>query len=85
MANRLDPQDKPPLRDINPKEPETLPELPTLPTPEEIIGADGLAALGQFWDALSGSNFGRLVVMGPIGFAFALGYIAYVVRKKREE
>ena len=85
MADRLDPQDKPPLADLNPKEPDPLPELPTLPTPEEIIGAEGLAALKDFWDALSGSTFGRIAIMGPIGVAFALGYIAYVVRKKREE
>jgi hypothetical protein len=79
-----DPDYRDPLADLKPRDPEPLPELPTLPTPEEIIGLDGLAALQDFWSAFSGSNFGRLVIMGPVAFAFAVGYIAYIVRKKRE-
>lgn len=85
LADRMDPQDKPPLADIQTNDPEPLPDLPTMPTPEDIIGADGLQALSMFWSAFSGSTFSRIAIMGPISLAFGVGYIAYIIRKKREE
>lgn len=84
MANRLDPQDKPALTDINPQEPEPLPEIPTIPGPEAVLGEDGVSAMQEIWGAFAESNFFKLVMV-LAGVSIGIGIITYLARRKKEE
>ena len=84
MADRLDPKGVPPLADLKPKEPEPLPEIPTIPGPEAVIGADGVAAMQEIWGAFAGSNFFKLIMV-MAGVSIGIGIITYLARRKKEE
>jgi len=84
LANRLDPQDKAPLRDIAPREPESLPPIPTIPGPEAVLGADGVAAMQEIWAAFADSNFFKLIMV-LAGVSIGIGIVTYLARRKKEE
>jgi hypothetical protein len=84
LADRLDPQDKPALRDIDAQEPEPLPELPTIPSPVDVIGLDGVAAFLAFFEAWTNSRWLEMVRYMML-FSVTLGLVAYLARRKTDK
>jgi len=84
LGDRIDPKGIPGLKDLNPKEPDTLPAIPTIPGPVAVIGADGVAAMQEIWAAFGNSDFFR-VLMVMAGVSIAIGVITYLTRRKKEE
>lgn len=71
----------PGLGDLNPNDPEPLPELPTIPGPEDIIGLEGMASLLAFFEAWTSNRWLEMIRYMML-FSVTLGLVAYLARRK---